>query len=93
MTQEMAQYINALVQDNEQKSLLIGSLMRECQVQTEVILQHHLGQQVIAEMVKRIMAGQQQPRQHSQECQTITATGPTVTVVDDSDDPDRLIFL
>ena len=93
MTQEMAQYINALVQDNEQKSLLIGSLMKECQAQTEVLRQHHLGQQVIAEVIKEIMACQQQPQQHSQECQTITATGPTVTAVDDSDDPDRLNFL
>ena len=93
MTQEMAQYINALVQDNEQKSLLIGSLMRECQAQTEVLRQHHLGQQVIAEMIKRIMAGQQQPQPQQQpQTQVVTVSGPTVTVVDEDDDEGRLDF-
>ena len=35
VTQEMAQYINALIQENEQKSLRIASLMKEYQAQTE----------------------------------------------------------
>ena len=42
-TQEMAQYINALIKENEQKSLLIGSLMKEYQAQAEVLRQHHIG--------------------------------------------------
>ena len=93
MTQEMAQYINALVQDNEQKSMLIGSLMRECQAQTEVLRQHHLGQHVLAGVIKQMMAGQRQGQQPQQQCQAITTTGPTVTVVEEDDDEDRLNFL
>ena len=93
VTQEMAQYINALVQDNEQKRMLIGSLMRECQAQTEVLRQHHLGQHVLAGVIKQMMAGQRQGQQPQQQCQAITTTGPTVTVVEEDDDPDRLNFL
>lgn len=90
ITQEMAQYINALVKENEQKSLYIGSLIKEYQAQAEVLRQHHLGQQVIAEVVKRIIAGQtsQQPPQQ----QGVMGKALTVSEVN-ALDPDRLDFL
>ena len=40
ITQEMAQYINALVQENEQKNLRIASLTKEYQAQADVLRQH-----------------------------------------------------
>ena len=43
-SQEMAQYINALVQENEKKSLWIGTLMREVQAQAQELQQHEMGQ-------------------------------------------------
>ena len=73
--------------------MLIGSLMRECQAQTEVLRQHHLGQHVLAGVIKQMMAGQRQGQQSQQQCQTIITTGPTVTVVEEDDDEDRLDFL
>ena len=80
-SQEMAQYINALVQENEQKSLWIGSLVREAEAQTQVLRQHHLGQQVLAEVIKK-MARQQPPQQPRQQ-PTVPSTQPIVTEVDD----------
>ena len=79
VTQEMAQYMNALIQENQQKSLKIASPMREYQAQTEVLRQNQMGQQVIAEVVKRIIAGQQQQPQQ----QGFARTGPTVSEEDD----------
>ena len=93
VTQEMAQYISALIKESEQKSLWIGSLTTKFQAQTEVLRQHQLGQQVIAEVIKKIILGQgpQQAQQQPQH-QGIAENGPTVTEVDD-EDPDRLDFL
>ena len=88
VTQEMAQYINALIQENQQKSASIASLVNEYQAQTEVLRQHQLGLQIQAEVIKRIMTGehpQQQPRQG------VTRTGPTVSDADDHDQ-DHLDF-
>ena len=90
ITQEMAQYINALIQENQQKSLYIGSLVKEYQAQAEVIRQHQMGQQVIAEVIKRIVAGQG-PQQTPQP-QGTAGRGLTVSEIDDHD-PDRLDFL
>ena len=91
-SQEMAQYVNALALDNENKKQWFTSLMKESQAQAEVLRQHHLGQQVLAEVIKRMADPWQQP-QPQQQCQQITAeNGPTVTVVDD-DDGTRLDFM
>ena len=87
-TQEMAQFVNALIRENEQKSMRIEVLARECQAHAEVLGQHQLGQQVIAEVIKRMIAGQQQGQQQQQG---VTGTGPTVTEVDNHDG-DRLDF-
>ena len=76
----MAQYINALVQENENKNLWIGSLVREAEAQTQVLWQHHLGQQVLAEVIKK-MARQHPPQQPSQP--TVPSTQPIATEVDD----------
>ena len=86
---EMAQYINALIEDAEKKRLWIGNLMKESQAQEEVLRQHHMGQQVLAEVMKRFVFQQEQP----QPSQVVPVTGPTVTVVEDNDDPDRLDFM
>ena len=56
--------------------------MRESQAQTEVLRKHHLGQHVLAGVIKGMM-NQQTPQQQSQ--QTVTGTGPTVTDVNDED--------
>ena len=66
--------------------------MKEYQAQTEVLRQHHLGQHVLAGVIKQMMAGQRQGQQSQQQCQAITTTGPTVTVVDEDDDEGRLDF-
>ena len=89
VSQEMAQYINALIEENEKKREWITSLMKETQAQQEVLRQHELGQQVLAEVIRRI-ANQQHQHDH-QQGQGITGTGPIVTVVDDDDE--RLDFL
>ena len=70
---------------------MIGSLTRETRAQTEVLRQHHLGQQVLAEVIKEIMAGQQQTQQQSQQ-QGVAGSGPTATDVDD-EDRGRLDFM
>ena len=88
-SQEMAQYINAMALDNENKRQWITILMKETQAQAEVLRQHHLGQQVLAEVIKRMAdPWQQQPQQP----QVATENGPTVTVVDDEDGT-RLDFM
>ena len=88
VTQEMAQYVNALIRENEKKSMQIESLVKEFQVQSEILRQHQEGQQVLAEVLKMAMAGQQ-PRQPCQ--QDVTGTGQSVTVkeVDDTSGTDR----
>ena len=82
----MAQRINALIQENANKTVWISSLMRDSQEQTRVLRQHQLGLQVQAEVIKAV-ANQQQ----NQQQQGVTGTGPTVTDVDDHND-DRLDF-
>ena len=88
-SQEMAQYITALIQENQKKDLCIGSLMRETQEQTQVLRQHEMKQQVIAEVLKTVVNQQQeqQPQQRG-----VPRTTPTISEVDDQN-PDRLDFL
>ena len=83
VTQEMAQYVNALIKDNEEKSMRIANLVREFQAQSEVLRQQQMGQQVLAEVLKMTMAGQQ-PRQPCQQ-QDFTGTGQSVTVTEVDD--------
>ena len=64
-SEEMAQRINALIQDSQNKNMWIGSLMRENQEQSQVLRQHHVGQQVLAEVIKT-MANQYQHQQTHQ---------------------------
>ena len=85
--QEMAQNINALVRDSENKTVWISSLVRDSQEKTQVLRQHQLGLQVQAEVIKVVANQQQQPPQ-----QGVAGTGPTVSEVDDQDS-DRLDFL
>ena len=80
-SEEMAQSINALIQDSQNKNMWIGSLMRENQEQSQVLRQHYMRQQVIAEVIKGMM-NQQHPHQPTQQ-QMTTGTGPAVTVVDE----------
>ena len=89
---EMAQYINALIEDAEKKRLWIGNLMKESQAQ-EVLKQHHMGQQVLAEAMKRYVFQREQQQQQPQPSKAITGAGPPVTEVDDDDDLDRLDFM
>ena len=91
MSQDMAQFVNALIQEDAKKRLRIESLARTNQEQSEVLQEHQMGQQVLAEMIKRIMAGQQQPQQPPPQKAAI-GSGPVVTVVDDDQDGDRLDF-
>ena len=79
--QEMAQSINALVQDSENKTVWISSLMRDSQEKTQVLRQHQLGLQVQAEVIKSVVNQQQPPHQG------VAGTGPTVTDLDDENGP------
>ena len=79
VTQEMAQYVNALTRENE-KSLKIASLVKEYHVQSDVLRQQQEGQQVLAEVLKMVMAGQRQEQQRHQDTM---GTSPIVTEVDD----------
>ena len=84
-SQEMAQYVNALALDNENKKQWITSLMKESQAQAEVLRQHHLGQQVLAEVIKEMADPWQQPQPQQQRQQITAENGPTLTIVDDED--------
>ena len=86
-SQEMAQYINALIEESQKKSLLVGSLMRENREQNQVLQRHEIGQHVLAEVLKEVANQQSQQPQP----QTVTSTGPIVTEVDG--DENRLDFL
>ena len=59
----------------------IEGLMKQSQAQAEVLQQHQVWQQVIAEVIKSMM--HEQPRRQQQANQNVTGTGPTVTEVDD----------
>ena len=89
-SQEMAQRINALIKENENKTVWIRSLMRESQEQTQVLRQHQLGLQVQAEVIKAV--ANQQQCQHPPQTQSAERTSPTVVEVNDKDG-DRLDFL
>ena len=93
VSEGMAQYINALVEESEKTKAWVGSLMRESQAQEDVLRQHEMGQQVLAEVIRRIVVQQTQQQSQPQQGQAITGTGPTVTEIDDNDDPERLDFL
>ena len=54
--------------------------MRESKDQTQAIQQHERGLHIQAEVIK-IVANHQQ--QHQLQSQTVTGSGPTVTVVDE----------
>ena len=81
VSQEMAQYVNALIQDNE-KRMWVESLMRESQAQAEVLRQHQMGQQAIAGVLKLFVNRQ---RQQQQPEHPATMTEPSVTIVDMDD--------
>ena len=89
----MAQYINALVEENEKTKAWVGSLMRESQAQEDVLRQHEMGQQVLAEVIKRIVDQQGQQQSQQPQGQARVGAGPTVTEVEDDQDPDRLDFM
>ena len=91
-SQEMAQYINAMALDNEKNRQWITTLMMETNAQAEVLQQHHLGQRVLAEVIKRMADPWQQTQPQQPHQQMTTGSGPTVTVVDD-DDGTRLDFM
>ena len=42
-SQEMAQYINALIEESQKKTLLVGSLIKENQEQNRVFQRHEIG--------------------------------------------------
>ena len=73
-SQEMAQYVNVLLQDNQNQTMWIASLINEAQAQSEVLREHHVGQHVLAEVIRQTMFQQQQPTQQSQG-QIITGDG------------------
>ena len=83
VSEGLAQYVNALFQENENAKAWVGSLMRDSQAQSEALRQHHLGQQVLAEAIKEIIGQQQQQQQ-------MTAGGrPVVTEIDDDNRVDQ----
>ena len=87
VTHEMAQYINAQVRDNQNKNLRIENLVREQQAQAEILRQHQMGQEVIAEVMKcMMMAGNHQGQQP--QPQGVAGTTPIVTDVDDNSGTD-----
>ena len=89
-SQEMVQYINALIEDTEKKRAWIATLLKESQAQMQVLRQHEMGQQAIAGVIKSMM--RQQPYHQEQPQQTSpTTTGPVVTVIEE--DEDHLDFL
>ena len=84
-SEKMVQRINALIQDSQNKNMWIGSLIREKQEQSQVLRQHHLGQQIIAEVIKGMIACQHQ----FQQPQRTTGTGPTVAEADELNGTDQ----
>ena len=89
----MVQYINALVEENEKTRTWVGSLMRESQAQEDVLRQHEMGQQVLAEVIRRIVDQQTQQQSQQPQGQARVGAGPTVTEVEDDQDPDHLDFM
>ena len=93
VSEGIAQYVNALVEESEKTRAWVGSLIRESQAQEEVLRQHEIGQQVLAEVIRRIAVQQTQQQSQPSQGQAIAGGGPTVTELDDDDDPDRLNFM
>ena len=89
-SQEMVQYINALVQDTEKKRAWIGNLIKESQAQMQVLRQHEMGQQAIAGVIKCMMRQLEYHQERAQQA-GVTTTGPVVTIVEE--DGDVLDFL
>ena len=59
----------------------------------KAVLRHHvMGQQVQAKVIKRIAVQQEQQQSQPQQGQAISGSGPTVTEINDDEDPDRLDF-
>ena len=85
-SQEMAQYVNVLIQDSQNQTMWITTLFKEAQTQSQVLREHHDGQHVLAEVIRQTMF-QQQSR--PQQDQAVTGTRPTVT---EADDGERLDF-
>ena len=85
-SQEIAQNINVLIQDSENKTVWISSLMRDAQKKTQVLRQHQIGLQVQAEVIKSVVNQQQHPQQ------TDTRQGLTVSELDYDHDGDHLDF-
>ena len=71
-SQEMVQFINALVQENAKKEMWIGSLMREEQAQAQILQQHQQGQQRVVQGMKWMMQPQQQQEHHPSQQPIIT---------------------
>ena len=87
VTQEMAQYVNAFIRENGEKSLKIANPVKEYQVQSGVLRQQLEGQRVLAEVLKVMMAGRRQEPKQPQR--GVSEVGPTVTEVDDTSRTDQ----
>ena len=74
-SEQMAQRINALIQESEKNHLWIGNPMKENQEQNNVLRRHEIGQYAIAEVIKDVANKQSQQPQP----QTANGTGPTIT--------------
>ena len=78
-SEQMAQYINALIQESEKNHLWIGNLIKENQEQNQVLQRHEMGQYAMAEVIKDVANKQSQQPQP----QTATGTGPIITEPDE----------
>ena len=78
-SEQMAQRINALIQESEKNHLWIGNPMKENQEQNNVLRRHEIGQYAIAEVIKDVANKQSQQPQP----QTANGTGPTITEPDE----------
>ena len=63
----------------------ISSLMKESRAQEEVLRQHHMRQQVLAEVMKQFIFQQEQQQAQQPQGPTTTGSGPTITDVPDDD--------
>ena len=77
----MTGYINALIQDNENKTVWIGQLMNSAKEQALILQQHQFGQEVLAGVIKGMMSYQQ--NQQAPQPQVLRGPGPVVTEIDD----------
>ena len=56
----MAQRINELIEENENKTVWMSSLIKDSQEQTQVLRQHQLGQHVQAEVIRKVAKQQRE---------------------------------